>query len=73
MNTMKRNNCHLLSSAVSKIALVLILACCCTVMLFAQDCKDKDLTMLRGGGCEVYTDFTSAVYNCVWDAVENDR
>lgn len=37
MNTMKRNNCHLLSSAVSKIALVLILACCGTVMLFAQE------------------------------------
>ena len=42
------------------------------VVLFAQDCKDKDLTMLRGGGCRVYTDFTSAVYNCVWDALEND-
>ena len=37
MNTMKRNNCHLLSSAVSKIALVLTLACCGTVMLFAQE------------------------------------
>ena len=41
------------------------------VVLFAQDCKNKDLTMLCGGGCEVYADFASAVYNCVWDALEN--
>lgn len=43
------------------------------VVLFAQDCKQKDLTMLQGGGCNVYEDFTSAIYNCVWDAIENDR
>lgn len=43
------------------------------VVLFAQDCKQKDLTMLQGGGCKIYEDFTSAVYNCVWDAIENDR
>lgn len=43
------------------------------VVLFAQDCKDKDLTMLRGGGCEVYSDFTSAVYNCVWEALEYEK
>lgn len=43
------------------------------VVLFAQDCKEKDLTMLLGGGCEVYSDFASAVYNCVWNALEYDR
>ncbi len=42
------------------------------VTLFAQDCKKKDLTMLIGGGCRYYEDFTSAVYNSVWDALESE-
>ena len=42
------------------------------VTLFAQDCKKKDLTMLIGGGCKYYEDFTSAVYNSVWDALESE-
>lgn len=41
------------------------------VTLFAQDCKPKDLTMLVGGGCKCFSDFTTAVYNAVWDAMEN--
>lgn len=40
------------------------------VSLFAQDCKKKDLTMLEGGGCQIFNDFTSAVYNSIWDAME---
>lgn len=43
------------------------------VVVFAQDCKQKDLTMLQGGGCKIYNDFTTAIYNCVWDAMENER
>lgn len=43
------------------------------VTLFAQDCKQKDMTMFIGGGCSCFSDFTSAVYNAVWDAMEYGR
>lgn len=40
-----------------------------SVTVFAQDCKQKDMTMFVGGGCNCFSDFTSAVYNAVWDTM----
>lgn len=41
------------------------------VVAFGQNLKASDLTMITGSDCFVTSDFTSAVYNSVWNAIEN--
>lgn len=36
------------------------------VVAYAEGCEHNHLTMLGGGRCKVYTDFTSSFYNAIW-------
>ena len=36
------------------------------VVAYAEGCERNHLTMLGGGKCRIYTDFTSSFYNAIW-------
>jgi nucleoside 2-deoxyribosyltransferase len=39
------------------------------VVAFSEQTSDESMKMLRGSGCEVFRDFTSAVYHAQWAAL----
>lgn len=40
------------------------------VIVFVENASEKDLTMIKGTGCEIFDDFVSAIYRTVWKAME---
>ena len=45
-------------------------ACGKPVVVFIQNYKKENLTMVIGGDCKIFEDYTSAVYNAVWEALK---
>ena len=39
------------------------------VVAFIQNYRQEDLTMLIGGECKIFQDYTSAIYNTIWDVL----
>jgi nucleoside 2-deoxyribosyltransferase len=40
------------------------------VSVYAERSQPSDLTMLEGTGCKVFSDYTTAMYNAIWDCCE---
>jgi len=40
------------------------------VVIFAQSTAEEPLKMMKGSGCQVVTDFVSALYRAAWTAQE---
>lgn len=38
------------------------------VSVFSERTKTTDLTMMRGTGCKVFSDYSTAIYNAIWDS-----
>lgn len=45
-------------------------ACGKPVIVFIQNYKEEDLTMIIGAECKIFNDYTSAIYNAVWEALK---
>lgn len=41
-----------------------------SVVVYAERNSGRDLTMLDGSNCLVFPDFSSAVYNAIWESIE---
>lgn len=40
------------------------------ITVYAERSQASDLTMLEGTGCKVFADYTSAIYNAIWDSYD---